>query len=163
MAPMVNDPVAAAAFYGNPGHAKDLWCPQAGATTQESLPRLLFLPSAVAVFALQCPRTPWELHRRVSDLVQAAPEDGPTEDDAALVQKSQLGTTQAEAGKTSPTWTLDITPVVSTEASFSEWCFHHLSATLGQDPIARLPAGDTASAGTPSRLDLSLARMATAV
>jgi hypothetical protein len=54
-APIVTDAVAAAAFFAAPEHEKEVWRPAGLQNSQESLPRLLYLPTQVAAFALERP------------------------------------------------------------------------------------------------------------
>ena len=77
--------MAAETFFATPEKEKELWKPAGLATSQTALPRLIFLPTPVAAYALESPRTPWELFKFLGTLLQTTPEGGPTEEDAALL------------------------------------------------------------------------------
>ena len=158
---MVSNAVAAATFFAVDSNAKELWRPTGIPSTQEALPRMAYLPLPVAAFALERQRTPWELLQFIGQLIQEAPTDGVAEEDAELLRKWLLGSLQAEAGKTSPAWVLDLTPVVSIDEAFREWCYHHISITVGSDSrLANSTAPQQETQQGATVLELSLSRMA---
>jgi len=72
-----------------------------------------------------------------------------------------MGNLQAEVGKTTPAWVLELQPVVVTDPAFTGWCFHHLSSVMGANHMPHT-SGPTATAG-PSPLEASLTKMAQVV
>ena len=123
---IVKDAVAVT-FFAAPKNTKEVWKPMGLPHAPESLPRMVYLPTQVAAFALECPRTPWQLFQFVGNLIHEASENGPTEADASLLWDWLLGGSQYEVGKNTVAWVLDLTPVVSTDSAFMEWCHLHIS------------------------------------
>jgi hypothetical protein len=121
-------------------------------------PTALLSAVSCCSLCLQCPRTPWELHCFVGELLQAVPDEGPTEGNTTLIQKWLLGGTQAKTGKSGPAWTLDLTPVVSSDASSAQWCYHHLSATIGCGPGTHHNATTDHQGGTKTHLNYCSSR-----
>jgi hypothetical protein len=68
-APIVMDAMAAAAFSAAPASEKDLWKPVGLQSSPESLPCMIYLPTQVAAFALECPRMPWQVIQFVGTLI----------------------------------------------------------------------------------------------
>jgi hypothetical protein len=115
-------------------------------------------------FPFEQPHTRWELLQFVGTLIQESPVDGPTEDYASLLRSWLLGGLQVEVGKTMQAWVLNITPVVSTDPAFTEWCYHHISSIMGdQAEVPMGPTGREHTAQGMSALELSLSRMADVV
>jgi hypothetical protein len=160
-AAMVNDPVRATTFFSVPGREKEFWRPEGVATAPVALPRLLLLPTPLAAYASESPRTPWELFKFVGTLLENTPEGGPTEDDTALIRLWLMGNLQAEANRTASAWVLELQPVVATDQAFTEWCFHHLSSILGTSPAQHTQIPTTGAGPTP--LETSITRMAQVV
>ena len=126
---MCENVVLAAAFYSNPVKARELWNSPVTNRTQQTLPRLLYLPMEVAAFVIEKPRTPWDVHTFVSHLVIREQNPIP-EDCVQLILRWLRGVSQMETGKTVPAWTLEVQPVVSADQVFAEWCFHHVQSTI---------------------------------
>jgi hypothetical protein len=158
---MVNNPVMAATFFAVAGRDRERWTPEGVATVPAALSRLILLPTPIAAYVIESPRTPWELFKFAGSLLENAPENEPTEEDAALIRLWLMGNLQAEVGKTALAWVLELQPVVATDPAFTGWCFHHLSSVMGanQTPHTARP---TATAGR-SPLEASLTRMAQVV
>jgi hypothetical protein len=111
-------------------------------TSQAALPCLISLPMPLAAYALESPRTPWELFK-------------PTEEDAALLRLWLMGSLQTKAGRTAPAWVLDLHPVVAMDPTFMEWCYHHMSSIVGKVAKQNPTAGQQDNAGPPLELSLT--------
>jgi hypothetical protein len=64
-----------------------LWS-HGGLTTETTLPRLVYLPSIVAKYAAEKPRTAWEVHQYLNEIVQA--EDAIVEEEDVVNLKRWL-------------------------------------------------------------------------
>jgi hypothetical protein len=71
---------------------------------------------------------------------------------------------QQETEKTTPAWILSLSPVVSADNAFSEWCYHHISNVVRTATTAGLAtASNNAATQGTAQLEASMARMAAVV
>jgi hypothetical protein len=92
------------------------------------MPRLVYLPSVVAKYAADSPKTAWELYQFINELVVGdAPEL--TEEEVANIKQWLLTVGQTAGAKG---LALNMGSVVTTSPVFQEWAFHHLNGYLGE-------------------------------
>jgi hypothetical protein len=121
------DEAAWATHQGDEGNKGKLWKQVGGIVATFSMPRLVFLPSVVAQFVTETPRSAWEVHQFLNEISQADGATVEAEDVADL--KKWLLTVGQEAG--AEALALGMAPVVTTARVFEEWSFNHLNNYLG--------------------------------
>jgi hypothetical protein len=164
MAPIMKDAVAAATFFVISANENVLWKLVGLPSTPESLPRLIYLPTQVAAFALEGPCMLWQVFQFIGNFIQGAPDAGPTEEDAALLHGWMMGGLQTKMGRNTQAWVLDLTPAVSTDTAFMEGYYHHISSVVGLEMTATPnPATNTSTAQGASPLKLLIAHMTAVV
>jgi hypothetical protein len=94
------------------------------------MPRLVYLPSVVARYAAETPRTAWEVYQFINDLV-IQDDSEVAEADAAGIKQWLLAVGQTAGAKG---LALTMASVVTTSPVFQEWSFHHLNGYLGEKP-----------------------------
>jgi hypothetical protein len=65
---LCNDAVAWDTFVGNATNKSDVWAPPAAPQITVDLPRMVYLPSVLAKFAVEKERTAFEMHKFLSEL-----------------------------------------------------------------------------------------------
>jgi hypothetical protein len=122
------DAAAWAVHQGEDDNKGKLWTQAGGLSSEVLMPRLVYLPSVVAKYAADSPKTAWELYQFIDELVVGdAPEL--TEEDVASIKQWLLTVGQTAGAKG---LALNMGSVVTTSPVFQEWAFHHLNSYLGE-------------------------------
>ena len=124
----VADGVPFAAFHADPVTRGQLWAPASMPDTEE-LPRLLYLPTALADWAAQEPRTPFELREELTRRMTAnGSQVKAAEGRLALDWCLAAG---QSAGQDSSILALDCTGVKAVDRAVKKWKYDRLRMTMG--------------------------------
>jgi hypothetical protein len=129
------DAATAGSWYEAHGRSDVCWLPNDLANKQRmSLPRMLFLPTVLASFAMSKNRTPWEIYEEANRLlVQNVISD---EEDLQLIQQWCLAAGQTtSATRCSPALKMEVMAISERDEHFSHWAYNLLNSTLGRKDI----------------------------
>ena len=137
----VQDDVIFNYYYANPANQGKLYTPPPGtALTRTIAPRLLLLPGNLVQYCVEAPRTPWDLHKHVSEII-AAPGPGNFHEHYALVLTWCCLALHSDGADSSLQY--DLQAAASTEV-FQRWARMRINATLGAPPAHQHAPAQTA-------------------
>jgi hypothetical protein len=94
-----------------------LWTQAGGLASEVLMPRLVYLPSVVAKYAAESPKTAWEIYQFIDELIAGdAPEV--TEEEVVNIKQWLLTVGETAGAKG---LALNMSSVVTTSSVFQEW------------------------------------------
>jgi len=113
---------------------RNVWYQPEGLKTTRQLPIVLFILILLAPFLSNRQCTPWDLFSEVKRIISST--DNPIgEDEAELVRLWAMAAAQT-ADSSKSILSMELKPVLSFDATFTEWMQARLNGTLGAAPLA---------------------------